>query len=81
MDPAFFGRKVVPLGGQHRPPAALVYARGSFPVPERLPDGRYIVRNWMRNRCENLVQVGATTIYVVNDYGWMVPVHSWDEYR
>lgn len=76
MDVGFFG-KAVPLAGQHRKPSHPVHSRGVFPMPERLNDGRYLVTSWMRNRCENLVQVGASTIYVVNDYGVMVPVESW----
>jgi hypothetical protein len=31
----------------------------------------------MENRCCNRVQVGARTVYVINDYGFLVPVEDW----
>ncbi|WP_370682248.1 hypothetical protein [Comamonas sp. GB3 AK4-5] len=86
MDLAFFG-KVVPLAGLRRPPPppgtqpvrASMYPRGPSQKPERLSDGRYLVTNWMTNRCGREVQIGATAIYVVNDYGVMVLVESWGD--
>lgn len=77
VDVGFFG-KPVPLAGARRPVRAPASARAPSPEIRRLSDGRYVVTNWMRNRCENLMQVGATTIYVVNDYGCLVPVDSWE---
>ncbi|MDR0215566.1 MAG: hypothetical protein LBJ15_16410 [Comamonas sp.] len=44
---------------------------------EQLPDGRHIETFTMRNSYEQEVQFGATTIYVVNDYGVMVPTECW----
>lgn len=73
----FFG-KAVPLTGQRRQAGSTV-VRLVEPKLDRLPDGRYEQTHWMRNRCENVVQVGATTIYVVNDFGVMVPVASWEQ--
>lgn len=86
MDPAFFG-KVVPLAGLRRPPPApgtqsvraSTYPRGPSPDLERLSDGRYLETNWMTNRCGCEVQIGATAIYVVNDYGVMVLVECWGD--
>lgn len=76
VDVGFFG-KPVPLAGRRReagsPVVRLVERR-----LERLTDGRYMQTNWMHNRCANLVQVGATTIYVIDDYGVLVPVESWE---
>lgn len=86
MDPVFFG-KVVPLAGLRRPPPppgtqplrASTCPRGPYQKPERLNDGRYLITNWMTNRCEHEAQIGATAIYVVNDYGDMVMVESWGD--
>lgn len=75
LSPAFFG-KVVPLAGQRKPPSPLVPTRTLVPDLERLPDGRYLQTTWMRNRCENLVEVGARTVYVVGDYGFLVAVED-----
>ena len=76
MDLAFFG-KAVPLAGQRRGAAPLVATRTTWPQLERLTDGRYLGTSWMRNRCENLIEAGARTVYVVNDYGTLVPVEDW----
>jgi len=76
VDVGFFG-KPVPLSGQRRQAGSTV-ARLVEPKLDRLPDGRYKQTHWMWNRCANLVQVGATTVYVVNDFGVMVPVASWE---
>lgn len=83
MDPAFFG-KVVPWTGLRRPPPPPnvrpvhpVYSRGPMRNMEQLPDGRHIETFTMRNSYEQEVQFGATTIYVVNDYGVMVPTECW----
>ena len=79
VDVGFFG-KTVPLAGKRRPPlAAIVYARAPWAVLERLNSGRYLQTSWMRNRCENVVQYGATTIYVVDNFGDLVPVQSWGD--
>jgi len=77
VDVGFFG-KPVPLAGQRRRTGSTV-ARLVEPKLDRLPDGRYEHTQWMWNRCARLVQVGSTTIYVVNDYGVMVPVDSWGD--
>ena len=76
VDVGFFG-KPVPLAGPRRQVGSTV-TRLVEPRLARLPDGRYEQTHWMWNRCAQLVQVGATTIYVVNDYGVMVPVESWE---
>lgn len=76
VDVGFFG-KPVPLAGQRRSTGSTV-ARLVVPELVRLKDGRYLLTHWMRNRCENLVPVGAQTIFVVDDYGVMVPVDSWE---
>ena len=75
MDLAFFG-KTVPLAGQRRAPSN-VMARTSAPQYERLSDGRYLVTYWMRNRCENLVECGSRSVYVMDDHGDLVFVESW----
>lgn len=76
LGAGFFGNPV-PLAGRRRQVGSMV-TRLVEPKLDRLPDGRYMQTNWMHNRCANLVQVGATTVYVVNDYGVMVPVESWE---
>ncbi|MEG0923347.1 MAG: hypothetical protein RSG22_18300 [Comamonas sp.] len=75
VDVAFFG-KPVPLAGQRRP-ASNVIARTSTPKYERLNDGRYLVTHWMRNRCENYVECGSRSVYVMDDHGDLVFVESW----
>ena len=76
LNPAFFG-KVVPLAGQRKPPTKSPITRLVWPEYDRLPDGRYLIERWMENRCCNRVQVGARTVYVFNDYGFLVPVEDW----
>ena len=76
VDIAFFGKQV-PLAGQRKPPSTSRITRLVWPEYERLPDGRYLIERWMENRCCNRVQVGARTVYVVNDYGVLVPVEDW----
>jgi len=76
LNPAFFG-KVVPLAGERKPPSASRVTRLVWPEYERLADGRYLVERWMENRCCNRVQAGARTVYVCNDYGFLVPVEDW----
>ncbi|CAM4393890.1 Putative hydrolase [Comamonas aquatilis] len=75
LNPAFFG-KVVPLAGQRKPPSASRITRLVWPEYDRLPDGRYLIERWMENRCCNRMQVGARTVYVCNDYGFLVPVED-----
>lgn len=75
LNPAFFGA-VVPLACQRKQQTPLAPMRTLLPDLERLPDGRYLQTIWMRDRCENLVEVGARTVYVVNDYGFLVPVED-----
>lgn len=76
VDIAFFG-KVVPLAGQRKQPSASGITKLVRPSCERLNDGRYVVKHWMTDRCCNDMQVGSITVYVVNDYGVMVPVEDW----
>ncbi|KGH03986.1 hypothetical protein [Comamonas thiooxydans] len=76
LDPAFFG-KVVPLAGLRKPLSTSRITRLVWPTYDRLSDGRYLIEHWMNNRCCNRVQVGARTVYVVNDYGFLVPVEDW----
>lgn len=76
LNPAFFGKQV-PLAGQRKPPSTSRITRLVWPEYERLADGRYLIERWMENRCCNRVQVGARTVYVFNDYGFLVPVEDW----
>lgn len=76
VDIAFFG-KAVPLAGQRKQPSASGITKLVWPSYERLNDGRYVVKHWMTDRCCNDMQVGSITVYVVNDYGVMVPVEDW----
>ena len=79
VNVGFFG-KPVPLAGQRRKPSApIAHARAPWPVLDRLSSGRHLQTNWMRNRCENVVQYGATTLYVVDNFGDLVPVQSWGD--
>lgn len=75
LDPAFFG-KAVPLAGLRKPPSTSRVTRLVWPTYERLSDGRYLIERWMENRCCNLVQVGARTVCVVDDYGSLVAVED-----
>ena len=75
LNPAFFG-KVVPLAGQRKLPSTSRITRLVWPEYERLPDGRYLIERWMENRCCNVVQVGSTTVCVVDDYGSLVAVED-----
>ena len=77
MDLAFFG-KTVPLAGQRREtlPKSTI-TRLIRPGYERLSDGRYLVTHWMRNRCENYVECGSRSVYVMDDHGDLVFVESW----
>ena len=76
MDIAFFG-KPVPLGGQRKPASKSTITRLLQPHMDRESDGRYLYTVTMENRCCNRVQVGARTVYVFNDYGFLVPVEDW----
>jgi len=76
VDIAFFGKQV-PLAGQRKPPSTSRITRLVWPEYDRLPDGRYLIERWMENRCCNRMQVGARTVYVCNDYGFLVPVEDW----
>ena len=75
LNPAFFG-KVVPLAGQRKPAGASRITRLVWPTYKRLSDGRYLIEHWMENRSCNLVQVGSTTVCVVDDYGSLVVVED-----
>ena len=76
LNPTFFG-KVVPLAGQRKPPSTSTITRLLQPHLERMCDGRYMHRVTMENRCGNPIEVGARTVYVFNDYGFLVPVEDW----
>lgn len=75
LNPAFFG-KVVPLAGQRKPPSTSRITRLVWPTYERLNDGRYQIEHWMHNRCGNKIQVGSTTLCVVDNYGSLVAVED-----
>ncbi len=75
LDTAFFG-KVVPLAGERKPPSTSRITRLVWPTYDRLSDGRYLIKRWMENRCCNVVQVGSTTVYVVDDWGNLVAVED-----
>ena len=72
----FFG-KAVPLAGQRRPPTEAPVTRLLIPELERLADGRYLQKVHMHNRCCNLIEVGARTVYVVDEFGDLVAVEDW----
>ncbi|WP_050874977.1 hypothetical protein [Comamonas testosteroni] len=75
LNPAFFG-KVVPLAGERKPPSVSRITRLVWPTYAREVDGRYLVKRWMENRCCNVVQVGSTTVCVVDNYGNLVAVED-----
>lgn len=76
MDTAFFG-KTVPLAGQRKQSKGSMVARLIKPELERLSDGRYLRTQHMQNRCCNDMEVGHRLVYVMNDYGFLVPVEDW----
>ena len=75
LDPAFFG-KAVPLAGLRKPLSTSRITRLVWPTYNRLSDGRYLIEHWMNNRCCNRVQVGSSTVCVVDDYGNLVAVED-----
>lgn len=75
LDIAFFGKQV-PLAGLRKPPSQSRITRLVWPTYERLNDGRYLIEHWMHNRCGNVVQVGSTTVCVVDNYGNLVAVED-----
>ena len=75
LNPAFFG-KVVPLAGQRKPPSASRITRLVWPTYNRDTDGHYRIEHWMQNRCCNVVQVGSSTVCVVDNYGNLVAVED-----
>ena len=76
MDIAFFGQ-TVPLAGQRKQSKGSMVARLIKPELERLSDGRYLRTQHMQNRCCNDMEVGHRLVYVMNDYGFLVPVEDW----
>lgn len=75
VDIAFFGKQV-PLAGQRKPPSTSRITRLVWPTYQRLSDGRYLIERWMENRSCNVVQVGSTTVCVVDDWGNLVAVED-----
>lgn len=75
VDIAFFGKQV-PLAGRRKPASTSRITRLVWPTYERLSDGRYLIERWMENRCCNRVQVGSTTVCVVDNYGSLVVVED-----
>ena len=74
-SPAFFG-KVVPLAGQRKPPTTSGIARLEWATYDREMGGRYLIKRWMENRCCNPVQLGRSTICMVDSYGNLVVVEN-----
>lgn len=79
MTPEFFG-KTVPLAGQQKPAPKRYMRRwqGFHTLKvERLNDGRWLLTEWMDNRCGNSVQSGSNSVCVVDNYGDYVEVANW----
>lgn len=77
----------IPAGGRRKPPSKVQmpprpksWYASSWPEITPMTDGRYRLTYWTRNRCEQKVQVGATQVCVVGDYGFLVVVDSWTDW-
>ena len=76
MDIAFFG-KTVPLAGAKRPVSNVIQKTITHEF-KRMADGRYLGSKWMENRCCNSMEVSSRVIYVVDNFGDLVPVEYGD---
>lgn len=77
MDVTFFGRASTSLSGERKPLPTVQINPGAvqtYPDIKRRLDGLYERVQLFRNRCGNLVPLGAADICVMDDYGFLVRV-------